>query len=878
MKRINLARWFFAAAAIAVAAECSDTSEPEMVEPEISINVTETAFSSENPSEVSVDVSSNVEWKAVATEDWISISPSEGTGNGTVSIAVQENVAPEGESAAARKGAVIISVGRKEVKVNVSQSAEPIVFQADGKTSVEIPADGGEVEVSVSTNIGYVAESDVKWISLVSTRAVKSESLVFSVKLNDRLDPREGTISITSANGDMFRVSVRQEASEMSGNVSSAEEFMSFLAKAPAMDSETVVTLLEDIDLTGKTFEQASVFGATLDGGGHAIKGLSLERGLFGKITGKIKDIVLDGTWSLAPDITVFGALADTLSGAVLEKVSNRGALTCDAASIESKAHSVGMIAGVMLNSTVSGCSNSGSFRYVSGTETSAGTEYASFGGLFGYAEGSVLSGLSNSGKIVLEVSGGVEGANLAFGGVAGRVKDCELKEEISNSGEVSCTVTGVGKKWAFTSGIVGRAEGTALDGCVNTGSVTVSAEQYGNSFRAAGVVALTDAVVSDCRNEGNVTMSFSGTYADCCGVVGRTDNNADVTGCSNSGAVEFVCGKLTGQYSYVAGVAGYVKGSGSKCTNGGTVTVTAESARSLNIGGALGQSVKVCTDCTNDASVNVKFVKMESATSNIGGAVGCLQAGGSGIVNNGALLFDIDDAGTQNPNVGGVVGSGNATAVIKDSHNRASVTVKSSGTVNTVCAGGVNGYHGSNLKFESCTNEAPIIIDVKTVKNTLRVSGISGGNTNFGVAAGCVNEKGGKISVSFDTAQQIYVGGVSAVTQGTDASDAVNKADIEVTGNRAGANGKLYVEVGGVTGKCYCAANAKFTIARYSNSGNVTVNIGTLLGTGYVGGVAGSATTLDTRHYSLVDCTNTGTVHCQNATVADLYTDVATN
>ena len=78
--------------------------------------------------------------------------------------------------------------------------------------SFEVPADGGEIAVTVSTNQDYTVEiADPEWITLVSGEGVKEGRVVFRVAANTVPSERTGMIQFC-AGSNCYNVEVRQEA------------------------------------------------------------------------------------------------------------------------------------------------------------------------------------------------------------------------------------------------------------------------------------------------------------------------------------------------------------------------------------------------------------------------------------------------------------------------------------------------------------------------------------------------------------------------------------------------------------------------------------------------------------------------------------------
>ena len=91
--------------------------------------------------------------------------------------------------------------------VNENDDDEKPVFEIDAEGSYTIPAEGAEIEVTITTNLEYrveVSEDAKAWLSIGDTRAVRTETLIFTVTKNE--SDRERTATITIFNKDDEKV------------------------------------------------------------------------------------------------------------------------------------------------------------------------------------------------------------------------------------------------------------------------------------------------------------------------------------------------------------------------------------------------------------------------------------------------------------------------------------------------------------------------------------------------------------------------------------------------------------------------------------------------------------------------------------------------
>ncbi len=154
-----------------------------------------------------VSFSSSADWSVSSSEAWCKVSPDKGTaGSAKVTVSVAGN-----EGADDRTASVKIKAGKAEQTVTVTQKQKNALTVTQARFDVK--AEGGEIEIEVKANVDFEYEVGASWISYVSTKALKTSTLVFAISENEDTAPREG--SITIKNGDLSEtITVCQEGTE----------------------------------------------------------------------------------------------------------------------------------------------------------------------------------------------------------------------------------------------------------------------------------------------------------------------------------------------------------------------------------------------------------------------------------------------------------------------------------------------------------------------------------------------------------------------------------------------------------------------------------------------------------------------------------------
>ena len=281
------------------------------------------------------------------------------------------------------------------------------------------------------------------------------------------------------------------------------------------------IWLNPDENPTGEEFSpigsENRAFVGTFDGQGHTIHNLYVYQpdrdctGLFGKISGTIRNLTVTGTVTGHTDAGgVAGYLDRGSISNVTSEVTVNGYLEVGGV--------VGYAGGSVTNST-----NKGNVKATYGA-----------GGVAG-SSSSAMSGCANYGNIAVTetAAGGITSAS------SGTITDC------TNHGSVSSTQQ--------SGGVVGALNGT-VSNCVNYGTIT-------GDFFIGGISSriYTGGEINGCYNYGSVdARNMAG------GVTGYNDEGT-IDNCHNR--------KDVTANIMVAGIVGYNKGTITNCTSTGKIT-----------------------------------------------------------------------------------------------------------------------------------------------------------------------------------------------------------------------------------------------------------------------------------------------------------------
>ena len=519
----------------------------------------------------------------------------------------------------------------------------------------------------------------------------------------------------------------------------------------------------------------------------------------------------------------------------------------------------VGGIVGYFYDKTASSNYNLTVNRLFNGG-TVQGNNYV--GGIFGYiyAEDNksyssyvitlTARDLTNEGNVTGE---GYVGGLFGYG--FSDTANSMLRDSSSNA-----TITG---KY-YVGGLAGYLQNIQMASCSNAGT----------KLDVSGYV-LTD----------NVYYAYAGGY------VGR---GYAVSNCSNAAEIVY-----TERGMYVGGIAGYVNGDLSNCTN----TAKIEAKRASCVGGIVGYQDKrgnlSMTDLENSGSVtgvddvggivgrvydhttdnNFTLTAARltnrgviSGAENVGGIFGYLWADdtksySSYVITVTALTLVNEGDVTGTANVGGLVGFGYSDSTnsrISDSRSRAKVTAE-------YRVGGLGGYL-QNIQIDNCSNAGTSVEATGYLVDNGNYYAYVGGYVGQGYSVAGANNVA---NITYNE-RGSYVGGIAGYSNG-DVTNCSNTGRITATkascvGGIVGyedKRGNLTVsnnsnsgavvgvnDVGGIIGRVYdhtTDANHTMTLSRLTNTGNVT-------GVDNVGGILGYVWADDTKSYESYVITITAT------------------
>lgn len=295
-------------------------------------------------------------------------------------------------------------------------------------------------------------------------------------------------------------------------------------------------------------------FQGTFNGNDKTITGMTISSasveyiGLFGYLSGAtVRDLTMaDGEGSNNINLaTITGSANIYRLGSIAGYVKNGKIINCHnrcavSFSVSGKRGDVGGIAGTIINSVLSACSNSGAITINGPT--------AMGGGIVGVSTKSSIASCFNTGKIDVTAGSGTAYAGGIMGGDGGsgegnKILHCYSTGNITATATQSCT----------SGGIAGGAQYVVIEYCFATGAVSAESPDKSNGAYAGGIIGWSGSgngvTVKDCLalNTGGMKALGTGTTSEkLAGRIIGKKNNATLSNNYASTKIQLTVGENT--------------------------------------------------------------------------------------------------------------------------------------------------------------------------------------------------------------------------------------------------------------------------------------------------------------------------------------------
>lgn len=474
-----------------------------------------------------------------------------------------------------------------------------------------------------------------------------------------------------------------------------------------------------------------------------------------------------------------------------------------------------------------------------------------------------------------------------------GKIENCE------SAADVEFTATSNTEAW-FIGGLAGRSRGGIVKGCTVSGSLidteVATAQSYSYIGGITGDVNTyndKDGKVEDCVFSGKILMgpdagtTGTGVTGITCnlttgfrigGIVGRNQDNAEISGCSTTSAAEIdIRGDML--VLYVGGIDSNAQAPVSGCDNYARISIwsknTDVSGGKAYVGGISGLSVTELSENDNYGAINMNA---QHRISRYGGILGHNDGGTlTNCTNNGVI--NEDNYRPRYLYIGGVVGDNSGT--VTDVHNTKSVTVSNvpnnSDNGQTYC-GGVIGYNQFDVDGAKIDNSGDVTVNnAKTTYSQIAAGGIAG--VNKASLSGAKNT--GTVTVNCEaavtTSTFTAIGGVIGAQLAGSAAATVSGCTNEAATVKEGVESVLGKITSSTASTClnWCEGGiigyineAAVTVTGCTNNAFVHHQANNANASGrnsFTGGIVGKVVAASGKAVTIIDCHNYGPCQSQN-------------
>lgn len=160
----------------------------------------------------SVIVSSNQTWEVVLTDDWVSVSPMSGSGDGVLNVSV-----PAYSGQTDRETTIIVqtSDGQIAASANVLQTGQAVTHELSCDISaITSPKAGKTMQMHITGNVGWTITKNQSWVSVSPVSGTGDATINVTIAENTGLARRVASIVITPDVGDLspITIDVQQES------------------------------------------------------------------------------------------------------------------------------------------------------------------------------------------------------------------------------------------------------------------------------------------------------------------------------------------------------------------------------------------------------------------------------------------------------------------------------------------------------------------------------------------------------------------------------------------------------------------------------------------------------------------------------------------
>lgn len=159
------------------------------------VSSTSSTIGASEGSTSTISITSNRAWTCSSNQSWLTVAPSSGSNNGTLTFKASAN--PKGYK---REAEVTITTPNYNPKIiKVTQNAGSISLSVS-PTSVDVTSDDkSNAAIVVSSNASWTASSNQTWLTITPTTGIDNSTIIATAAQNTTGSSRSATITVTAS-------------------------------------------------------------------------------------------------------------------------------------------------------------------------------------------------------------------------------------------------------------------------------------------------------------------------------------------------------------------------------------------------------------------------------------------------------------------------------------------------------------------------------------------------------------------------------------------------------------------------------------------------------------------------------------------------------
>ena len=154
------------------------------------------------------NIISNTEWTVISDKSWLTVTPSDSTGNAEITVTADANPEVTGRTAVV----TVSGTGVQDQVINVTQTAdEPYLSVSANTLTIAAPANSTQT-FDILSNISWNVTTDQPWLITNTTFGADSATITLTAEANPIGTERTATVFVAGNNVETQLLSVTQDA------------------------------------------------------------------------------------------------------------------------------------------------------------------------------------------------------------------------------------------------------------------------------------------------------------------------------------------------------------------------------------------------------------------------------------------------------------------------------------------------------------------------------------------------------------------------------------------------------------------------------------------------------------------------------------------